>query len=62
MYLKIYMNYSDLIKNKDFFMKDIFNSLYLVFFLLMSINNFIFEKVFKFIIFFYIYILEVRVE
>lgn len=56
------MNYSDLIKNKDFFTKDIFNSLYLVFFLLMSINNFIFEKVFKFIIFFYIYILEVRVE
>lgn len=42
MHLKIYMNYSDLIKNKD-----LSNSLHLASFLSMSINNFISEKALK---------------
>lgn len=47
MHLKIYMNYSDLIKNKDLSTKDILNSLHLASFLSMSINNFISEKALK---------------
>lgn len=62
MHLKIYMNYSDLIKNKDLSTKDILNSLHLASFLSMSINNFISEKALKPTISFHTHILEARVE
>lgn len=62
MHLKIYMNYSDLIKNKDLSTKDILNSLHLASFLSMSIKNFISEKALKPTISFHTHILEARVE